>query len=199
MSSIIRSFLLGSSYIFRHKQLRSSYNSHRSSRTAQVIDRARHQHTSGSAPSSAASSPRSSYKPSLHSHSPIRERGEPLVSPPLSKSQILQMRDGQYAPHSPGAAGGRRHVVSHEWSSIRDAMHVAKNEHLSDVDALVSLFVSVRRLVAMEMLHIRAAKPKERIETGRCAIDPSSHDRLSPSIPFSLPQLDHSRDRCWTS
>jgi 5'-nucleotidase len=38
-----------------------------------------------------------------------------------------------------GSAGaGKRHVVSHDWVGIRDAMHVAKNEHLSGVDVCVS-------------------------------------------------------------
>jgi hypothetical protein len=32
----------------------------------------------------------------------------------------------------------KRHVVQHDWNGIRDAMHVAKHEHLSGVDVFVS-------------------------------------------------------------
>lgn len=37
-----------------------------------------------------------------------------------------------------GLGIGRRHVVQHDWANIRDALHVAKNEHLSGVDVCVS-------------------------------------------------------------
>ena len=38
-----------------------------------------------------------------------------------------------------GTSGaGRRHVVQHDWASIRDAMHIAKHEHMSAVDECVS-------------------------------------------------------------
>lgn len=32
----------------------------------------------------------------------------------------------------------RRHVVKHDWRSIRDALFVGRNEHMSDVDDCVS-------------------------------------------------------------
>lgn len=39
-----------------------------------------------------------------------------------------------------GAGWGavRRHVVKHDWRSIRDALFVGRNEHMSDVDDCVS-------------------------------------------------------------
>lgn len=127
MSSIIRAFLLGplspqpfdtlsvnvlpgSSYIFRHKQLLDAHAHHRSSRTDQAISRAR---TQSSRPSSLASSPRIL-------RSPLKDRGSPM-----SETSGFWM--------------GRRHVVEHDWGSIRDALHVAKNEHVSSVDICVSL------------------------------------------------------------
>jgi 5'-nucleotidase len=49
-------------------------------------------------------------------------------------------------PANPEAAGGwgqvRRHVVKHDWRSIRDALFVGRNEHMSDVDDCVSLLCS---------------------------------------------------------
>ena len=37
-----------------------------------------------------------------------------------------------------GFGQGKRHVVEHDWGSIRAAMHIAKHEHLSSVDVCVS-------------------------------------------------------------
>ena len=37
---------------------------------------------------------------------------------------------------------GKRHVVQHDWASIRDALHVSKNEHVSSVDVCVSFIGS---------------------------------------------------------
>ena len=43
------------------------------------------------------------------------------------------------SPLSERSAGGsRRHVVQHNWASIRDAMYIAKHEHMSSVDECVS-------------------------------------------------------------
>jgi hypothetical protein len=41
----------------------------------------------------------------------------------------------------PAAGWGsvRRHVVKHDWRSIRDALFVGRNEHMSDVDDCVSV------------------------------------------------------------
>jgi len=123
MSTIIRSFLLGSSYIFRHKQLLDAHTSHLSSRTSQIISRARAQHQS-SPFSSLGSSPSSPFR-TLHSppFSPTDEEVS-LMSPPLSPSHVG--RDGV----------GKRHVVQHDWGTIRAAMLIARHEHLSCVDVL---------------------------------------------------------------
>lgn len=136
MSSIIRAFLLGqfrsprglstsstqpclligSSYIFRHKQLVDAHQHHLSSRTERVISRARVQHQS-SQPSSIASSPRVPLSPLTEMNSPMSDMN------------------------------GKRHVVQHDWASIRDALHVAKNEHVSSVDVCVSPWLRLVGLV----------------------------------------------------
>ncbi|ORY29141.1 hypothetical protein BCR39DRAFT_532806 [Naematelia encephala] len=115
MSSIIRHFLLGSAYIFRHKQLRDAHHSHQSKRTQQVIDKARLQSVA-SPNASLSSSPQSARRLNFGLHSPPTSPGR---------------EDG---PMSPGA--GKRHVVQHDWTSIRDAMRIARTEHLSSVDTL---------------------------------------------------------------
>ncbi|WWC64228.1 uncharacterized protein I303_106837 [Kwoniella dejecticola CBS 10117] len=122
MSSILRSFLLGSSYIFRHKQFESAAAAHLSSRTDKVLSRARIQHQHSPA-SSLSSSPQST---------------KSFLSPQLQNSQHLH-NSGILSPvseQSTGSAWGvlRRHVVQHDWNTIRDALHVAKNEHMSSVD-----------------------------------------------------------------
>ncbi|WWD20985.1 hypothetical protein CI109_105465 [Kwoniella shandongensis] len=121
MSSIIRSFLLGSSYIFRHKQLEDAAQSHLSSRTDQVLSRARAQHQS-SPTSSLSSSPQSLKNLSfLHQGQQLRE---PVLSPVSERSA------------SSAWGNLRRHVVTHDWGSIRDALHIAKNEHMSSLDVV---------------------------------------------------------------
>ncbi|OCF34141.1 hypothetical protein I316_04090 [Kwoniella heveanensis BCC8398] len=113
MSSILRSFLLGSSYIFRHKQLEAAADHHLSTRTDTVLSRARSQ----------------------HQYSPASS----LSSSPTSAKGYLSPPNGVLSPVSERSASSawgvlRRHVVAHDWSSIRDAMHVAKHEHMSSVD-----------------------------------------------------------------
>ncbi|WVR09253.1 hypothetical protein IAU60_006318 [Kwoniella sp. DSM 27419] len=118
MSSILRSFLLGSSYIFRHKQLEAAANQHLSKRTDRVLSRARQQHQHS--PSSSLSSSPQSVKGSFLS--PGGQKGGYIPSPVSEKSNTLAW------------SLVRRHVVQHDWTSIRDAMHVAKHEHMSSVD-----------------------------------------------------------------
>jgi hypothetical protein len=55
------------------------------------------------------------------------------------------MSDSLSSLPSNGNGGGergwgqvRRHVVKHDWRSIRDALFVGRNEHMSDVDDFVS-------------------------------------------------------------
>ncbi|KAK8843476.1 hypothetical protein IAR55_007135 [Kwoniella newhampshirensis] len=121
MSSIIRSFLLGSSYIFRHKQLEAAAQSHLSSRTDQVLSRARAQHQSS--PSSSLSSSPQSFKD--HHLLNNLHQGQQGVLSPVSERSV-------------NSAWGnlRRHVVTHDWGSIRDALHIAKNEHMSSMDVV---------------------------------------------------------------
>ena len=142
MSSIIRSFLLGkllagsqgcfsanstgSSYIFRHEQLRDAHQTHLSKKTDKVISRARSRNQSGdtnSPQSSAASSPKSRKL----AFSPVHERDE---------SDALDVGDLSMS------GTGRSRIVSHNWKTIRNAMHVARNEHMSSVDDYVSLGLS---------------------------------------------------------
>ncbi|WWC73295.1 uncharacterized protein I206_107262 [Kwoniella pini CBS 10737] len=122
MSSILRSFLLGSSYIFRHKQLESAAAAHLSSRTDKVLSRARnqHQHSPTSSVSSSPQSTKSFLSPQNSHHAAMQNSG--ILSPVSERST--------------GSAWGvlKRHVVQHDWSTIRDALHVAKNEHMSSVD-----------------------------------------------------------------
>ncbi|RXK38756.1 hypothetical protein M231_03932 [Tremella mesenterica] len=182
ISSIIRSFLLGSSYIFRHKQLVASHTAHLSTRTKPIISKARQSLLSPS--SSPDCSPRNSHLSSspnfpqnnswvspsslqpfgilsstnsqsqtpgspgrlslVAPRSPPRERGNPLESPGIFRKNFIE-------PPSPmdvrlesmgfgfgfGSGGeGKKHVISHSWSAIRDAMFISRHEHLSDVDCL---------------------------------------------------------------
>lgn len=116
MSSIVRSFLLGSAYIFRHKQMQHEHRKHLSARTDKVISRAKRQW---------ASDP---------DHGHFQGLSASTISSALSES-----------PTSPGASillspGGtsRRHVVNHSDNEIRDALHVARHDHMSDADCFVS-------------------------------------------------------------
>jgi len=123
MSSIIRSFLLGSAYIYRHKQLVDAHHQYLSAKTVRVLNRAREQHAT-SPLSSKASSPRKS----------IHELHE--MSPPSSPrtSFLPAVREHSFSSTSTWSIL-RRHVVMHDWVTIRDAMHIAKHEHMSAVDA----------------------------------------------------------------
>lgn len=150
MSSIIRSFLLGepirffaqqatvpsdqtgSLYIFRHQQLRDAHQTHLSKRTDQVLSKARARSQSSN-PSSPFSSVASSPKSSKLLFSPRHEKDESSAS--------MGVSDASGSVASPSAR--RTHVVSHNWKTIRNAMHVAKHEHMSSVDDFVSLAYSL--------------------------------------------------------
>ncbi|WWC91447.1 uncharacterized protein L201_006393 [Kwoniella dendrophila CBS 6074] len=125
MSSILRSFLLGSSYIFRHKQLETAAAKHLSSRTDKVLSRARsrshHQYSPSSSLSSSPQSMKSQFLSPSNSHI-------------LSNSGILSPVSEVSTTSSSGWGILKKHVVQHDWNTIRDALHVAKNEHMSSVD-----------------------------------------------------------------
>lgn len=137
MSSIIRSFLLGelssllvclqadtpgSSYIFRHSDLIEAHDDHLSKRTDQVLYRARAR-GSPSPSSSVSGSPQQPY-----SH--------------LSPNYVGHGLDLQRHPSASEASAGwgllRRHTVKHDRMSIRDALFIGRNEHMSGVDSCVS-------------------------------------------------------------
>ncbi|GFZ51509.1 hypothetical protein JCM24511_09276 [Saitozyma sp. JCM 24511] len=194
MSAIIRSFLLGSSYIFRHKQLEEQHHRHLSTRTDRVLSRARAQHQSFSRPSSLASSltssPRSPMTLRALSFSPGRHAGVGGLFPhektipeeaivegegkgtvgdtagtgpgpglglglglsPLSLSDSMTLEPEQversFMSGVSGASGWdklRRHVVKHDWATIRDALYVARHEHMSAVDECTRLNWESRR------------------------------------------------------
>jgi hypothetical protein len=128
MSSILRSFLLGeldwlclsvhrqhaflagSSYIFRHKQLKEEHTKHLSSRTDRVLEKARRRYSLDTAGFSPGTSP------SQHPlDSPLSSPIEPILS------------------SCPG-----RHLVQHSPGDIRDALRTARNEHMSEIDTIVS-------------------------------------------------------------
>jgi 5'-nucleotidase len=144
MSSIVRSFLLGkrsvspqhslltlpaigSAYIFRHKQMQNHHRKHLSTRTDEVISRAHKQ----------------------WSHEPDHQSG--LSISPTSASS----HNGLHVDSSPSASmllspGGtsRRHVVNHSQNEIRDALHVARHDHMSSADC----FVCPTRLTSLPLL-----------------------------------------------
>jgi len=140
MSSIIRSFLLGSQYIFRQKQLLDAHQTHLSAWTDHVLSRARAQHQS-SPYSSVASSPRSSKLHLVPPQSPTTDRDEPMFSPVSDRSF--------------DTIGRRRHVVQHDWATIRAALHIAKHEHMSSVDDFKG----------HEIRHSNDIKPKQTKDT----------------------------------
>jgi len=144
MSSIIRSFLLGklplmphgpgtdhigSLYIFRHEQLRDAHQTHLSKKTDKLISRARTRNQSGdsqSPNSSAASSPKAK---------------KLAFSPAHEKDQSDGVAVGDLTLNSPET---RTRIVSHNWKTIRNAMYVARNEHMSSVDDYVSIVLPSR-------------------------------------------------------
>jgi hypothetical protein len=118
--------LVGSLYIFRHEQLRDIHQTYLSKKTDKVISQARSRNQSGSPQSSAASSPKSRKL----AFSPVHEK---------EQSEALEIGDLSLN------GTGRTRIVSHNWKTIRNAMHVAKNEHMSSVDDYVSLICIMAR------------------------------------------------------
>lgn len=149
----------GSAYIFRHKQLMEAHDTHLSSRTDKVISRARQIHHSPT--SSLSSSPTSTRGGGGGGGSGAmwggRTQSHPGPGPnanwsPLSTHAELPLQDSVASlPPRPVDGWGsiRRHVVKHDRRSIRDALWVGRNEHMSGVDDCVSqhLAFSGRRLV----------------------------------------------------
>lgn len=119
MSTIVRSFLLGSAYIFRHKQMQNEHRKHLSARTDKVISRAKRQWSSDFD----------------HFHPGLSQ--SPTFASALSDSQLPSSPDGSMLL-SPGGTS-RRHVVNHSDKEIRDALHVARHDHMSDADCIVSV------------------------------------------------------------
>lgn len=158
MSSILRSFLLGkskvisrdssltlqkgSSYIFRHKQLEEAAHSHLSRRTSQVLLRARAEHTSQSQSSPSASLSSSPKRNLLAAQ--FKSSQDRMTSPNhLTSASLPSNALSPNSEISESSAWGRlrRHVVQHDWGTIRNALHVAKHEHMSGLDVLVSRFL----------------------------------------------------------
>ncbi|OWZ73671.1 hypothetical protein AYX14_00816 [Cryptococcus neoformans] len=137
MSSILRSFLLGSSYIFRHKQLEEAAHSHLSRRTSQVLSRARAEHTSQSQSSPSASLSSSPKRNLLAAQ--FKSPQDRMTSPNhLTSASLPPNALSPNSEISESSAWGRlrRHVVQHDWGTIRNALHVAKHEHMSGLDVL---------------------------------------------------------------
>lgn len=155
MSSILRSFLLGkskvirrdrlltfekgSSYIFRHKQLEEAAHSHLSRRTSQVLSRARAELTSQSQSSPSISLSSSPTKNLLAAQFKLSQ--DRMTSPnhftPASLPSDALSPSSAISESSPWGRL-RRHVVQHDWGTIRNALHVAKHEHMSGLDVVVS-------------------------------------------------------------
>lgn len=121
MSAIIRSFLLGSTFIFRKKQLANEHDRHLSAKTLKVLQRARAQHRSPV--SSVASSPVKATHDDSGDH--------PMASPHTTISEEMDMTSSTTMTTWSTL---RRHVVEHDWVTIREALHIAKHEHMSEVD-----------------------------------------------------------------
>ncbi|TXT08774.1 hypothetical protein VHUM_02902 [Vanrija humicola] len=128
MSNIIRSFLLGSAYIFRHKQLADARHKYLSDKTHRVLKRARARLQS-SPRASLASSPIKTF-PGFHEENGL------LASPGSSPGTVdLNMSVSSVSTISTtGWATLRRHVIDHDWLSISEAFHIARHEHMSSVD-----------------------------------------------------------------
>lgn len=123
MSSIVRSFLLGSSFIFRKKQLADAHEEHLCTKTLNVLKRARAQHRSPV--SSVVSSPlKMKYDFSRANTSPLSART-------MSEDEDVEMASSTTLDTWSFL---RRHVVEHDWVTIREALHIAKHEHMSEVD-----------------------------------------------------------------
>ncbi len=141
MSSIVRSFLLGSSFIFRMKQLADAHHDHVDhicSRTLNVLKRHRTLHQSPV--QSVASSPIKTMYGNRFVDSPTAS----LVGSPMQTKFDLRAVDGNQPDEEMDLSSStismstwtslRRHVIEHDWVTIREALHIAKHEHMSEVD-----------------------------------------------------------------
>jgi 5'-nucleotidase len=99
---------VGSAYIFRHKQLRNEHKKHMSSHTDEVLSR----------------------------HRARFER--PQDESPVASPVVGQMSSAWSSGCISTGGTNRRHVVDHASREIRDALHLARREHMSEMDALVS-------------------------------------------------------------
>jgi 5'-nucleotidase len=61
-----------------------------------------------------------------------------------TRSMQDNMSNSMTSTDGAGWGAVRRHVVKHDWRSIRDALFVGRNEHMSDVDDCVSIVCSCR-------------------------------------------------------
>lgn len=133
MSSILRSFLLGSAYIFRHKQLREEHRKHLSSRTDAVLSKARNKFSNASLGDSPPAS-----SPITATGSSKDPSGSPATTYFANSPSV-----GNASTHAPDGSllspSGRirRHVVDHSANEIRDALHVGRREHMSEIDCTV--------------------------------------------------------------
>lgn len=167
MSSVVRSFLLGklssasahirtmlitrvssgSAYIFRHKQLKESHKNHLSTRTDKVIDRHRARFERGTT-DSAGGSPISPFSPNTpySAFSPVFH-GRQFSYPPTEGMTAVGGGAGMQPSPSMSSSGTLaamrgRHVIDHGSREIRDALHLARHEHMSEMDALVCSYLS---------------------------------------------------------
>ncbi|KAL1406105.1 hypothetical protein Q8F55_007788 [Vanrija albida] len=128
MSNIIRSFLLGSAYIFRHKQLADARQKYLSEKTLRVLKRARARHQT---------SPRASLASSPIKGFPGRNEDNGLLASPGSSPGTIDLNMSVSSISTISTTGWahlRRHVIDHDWLSISEAFHIARHEHMSSVD-----------------------------------------------------------------
>ncbi len=123
----------GSSYIFRHKQLREEHTKHLSSRTDQTLKRARDRYT--------------------------RDTLSPTNSPTLERTLrglgSFSTAESSCSPTQEGILGSShgRHVIKHSEHEIRDALRTARMEHMSEIDTLVSLLSGFAACNTLKVSH----------------------------------------------
>lgn len=64
----------------------------------------------------------------------------PQVESPTGSPVVGQMTSAWSSGCISNGGTNRRHVVDHASRDIRDALHLARREHMSEMDALVSFF-----------------------------------------------------------
>ncbi|TXT12211.1 uncharacterized protein COLE_02621 [Cutaneotrichosporon oleaginosum] len=185
MSSIIRSFLLGSSFIFRMKQLADAHHDHVDhicSRTLNVLKRHRTLHRSPE--NSVASSP----VKAMYGH---RFVDSPTASPVQTHFMSVDTEEEEGMTASLTASTWvslRRHVIEHDWVTIREAMHMAKHEHMSDVDPCDG-----RHLRRKTILNIGDKTPRTATPTPGMLVDAKRKAELKDlgsDVAIVSPQVD---------